>query len=181
MLAGLSEWNFDIFGFHAHGRTADTQLYLRLPVRRAWYIRAVQSVRRETFASFITAIEDGYHTDVQRCRTTTTSTRPTWRSTRTSCCRRPHCIRPSLRSTALLRWWLLRCTTTAHPGTNNAYQIAVGSEWAVRYNDICVLENMHCSEAFFILRKPDCNIFENLSHGRATRDTLHYHTPGAGH
>ena len=37
------------------------------------------------------------------------------------------------------------------------------SEWAIRYNDICVLENMHCSEAFFILRKPDCNIFENLS------------------
>ena len=161
MLVGLGDWNFDIFGFHAlvGQRTLScicAYLFDELNIFEQF------KVRRETFAAFITAIEDGYHTDVEV---------PFHNNI--------HAADVVLNTYFLLQTPALQSSFTpldcfaavvaaavhdyAHPGTNNAYQIAVGSEWAIRYNDICVLENMHCSEAFFILRKPDCNIFENLS------------------
>ena len=41
-------------------------------------------------------------------------------------------------------------------------QINARTELALRYNDISPLENHHCSVAFEILEKPECNIFRNL-------------------
>ncbi|TPX33494.1 hypothetical protein SmJEL517_g03641 [Synchytrium microbalum] len=51
-----------------------------------------------------------------------------------------------------------------HPGTNNAFLINTSSPLAIRYNDVAVLENYHCSRAFEIITAPnsDCNIFANL-------------------
>ena len=161
MLASLNDWNFDLFGFHALAgqRTLScicAYLFDELGIFEQF------SVRRETFAAFITAIEDGYHTDAEV----------------------PYHNNIHAADVALNTYFLLQAPALqasfspldcfaavvaaavhdyAHPGTNNAYQIAVSSEWAVRYNDICVLENMHCSEAFFVMRRPDCNIFEHLS------------------
>ena len=161
MLAGLSDWNFDIFGFHAIAGQRTLSCICAYLFDELGIFDQFQ-VRRETFASFITAIEDGYHTDVE-----------------VAFHNNIHAADVVLNTYFLLQTPALQSSFTpldcfaavvaaavhdyAHPGTNNAYQIAVGSEWAIRYNDICVLENMHCSEAFFILRKPDCNIFENLS------------------
>ena len=161
MLAGMSDWNFDIFGFHAIAGQRTLSCICAYLFDEMGIFEQFQ-VRRETFASFITAIEDGYHTDAEV---------PFHNNI--------HAADVVLNTYFLLQTPALQSSFTpldcfaavvaaavhdyAHPGTNNAYQIAVGSEWAIRYNDICVLENMHCSEAFFILRKPDCNIFENLS------------------
>ena len=161
MLAGLSDWNFDIFGFHSMAGQRTLSCICAYLFDELGIFEQFQ-VRRETFASFITAIEDGYHTDVEV---------PFHNNI--------HAADVVLNTYFLLQTPTLQSSFTpldcfaavvaaavhdyAHPGTNNAYQIAMGSEWAIRYNDICVLENMHCSEAFFILRKPDCNIFENLS------------------
>ena len=51
-----------------------------------------------------------------------------------------------------------------HPGLNNNYLIKTKDDLAIKYNDISVLENYHVSEAFnIILKKPDNNIFINLS------------------
>ena len=43
-----------------------------------------------------------------------------------------------------------------HPGTNNAFQVAIKSEVALRYNNLSVLENHHyaCTEAS--LKNKDC-------------------------
>eukprot|EP00062_Callorhinchus_milii_P011226 gi/632956966/ref/XP_007894224.1/ PREDICTED: high affinity cGMP-specific 3',5'-cyclic phosphodiesterase 9A-like isoform X2 [Callorhinchus milii] len=54
------------------------------------------------------------------------------------------------------------CHDLDHPGYNNAYQINAHTELAVRYNDICPLENHHCAVAFHILSQPECNIFTNV-------------------
>ena len=161
MLSGLSDWNFDIFGFHAVAGQRTLSCVCAYLFDELGIFEQFQ-VRRETFASFITAIEDGYHTDGE-----------------VSYHNNIHAADVVLNTYFLLQTPALQASFTpldcfaavvaaavhdyGHPGTNNAYQIAVGSEWAIRYNDMCVLENMHCSEAFFILRKPDCNIFENLS------------------
>ena len=51
-----------------------------------------------------------------------------------------------------------------HPGLNNNYLIKTKDDLAIKYNDMSVLENYHVSEAFnIILKKPDNNIFINLS------------------
>lgn len=45
-----------------------------------------------------------------------------------------------------------------HPGLNNLYQINAGTQLAIRYNDISVLENHHCAKAFELLAQPECNV-----------------------
>jgi hypothetical protein len=47
--------------------------------------------------------------------------------------------------------------------TNNYLQINARTELALRYNDISPLENHHCSVAFEIVERPECNILKNLT------------------
>lgn len=49
-----------------------------------------------------------------------------------------------------------------HPGVTNRYLIASKNELALRYNDISVLENMHCALVYTLLNDPNCNIFSHL-------------------
>ncbi|KAK7083946.1 High affinity cAMP-specific and IBMX-insensitive 3',5'-cyclic phosphodiesterase 9A, partial [Halocaridina rubra] len=54
------------------------------------------------------------------------------------------------------------CHDLDHPGFNNIYQINAKTELALRYNDISPLENHHCSVAFTVLERKECNIFRNV-------------------
>jgi hypothetical protein len=47
-----------------------------------------------------------------------------------------------------------------HPGKNNRFLVLSRNEVAILYNDISVLEMMHASTLFKILRTVDCNILE---------------------
>ncbi|KAI3661964.1 hypothetical protein MP638_006005 [Amoeboaphelidium occidentale] len=42
-----------------------------------------------------------------------------------------------------------------HPGLSNSFQIALGSDLALIYNDKSPLENLHCSKLFYLLKKSD--------------------------
>jgi hypothetical protein len=48
-------------------------------------------------------------------------------------------------------------------GQNNQFQVATSSDVAIRYNDRSVLENMHCAEAFSIMKREGHNIFESMT------------------
>jgi calcium/calmodulin-dependent 3',5'-cyclic nucleotide phosphodiesterase len=50
-----------------------------------------------------------------------------------------------------------------HPGLTNAFHLNNLTELALAYNDKSVLENMHISESFKILMRPECNFIENFS------------------
>lgn len=50
-----------------------------------------------------------------------------------------------------------------HPGLNNNYHINKRSPFAIRYNDISVLENYHVSAAFKVISHNNSNIFCELS------------------
>lgn len=50
-----------------------------------------------------------------------------------------------------------------HPGNTNVFEINKGTELALRYNDVSVLENHHCSTAFSILKRPHINLLEQLT------------------
>ncbi|ETO12558.1 hypothetical protein RFI_24817 [Reticulomyxa filosa] len=50
-----------------------------------------------------------------------------------------------------------------HDGYNNAYHIAVGSDIALTYNDVSVLENYHISRTFFLLKKNNNNWYQRLT------------------
>lgn len=50
-----------------------------------------------------------------------------------------------------------------HQGLNNSFLIATGSPLAMTYNDKSVLENYHAALAFSLLKKPENDIFLNLS------------------
>jgi hypothetical protein len=52
-----------------------------------------------------------------------------------------------------------------HPGTNNIFHQNTRSKFAVRYNDVSVLENHHASAAFSLMLAPDHNVFGKLSDG----------------
>lgn len=49
-----------------------------------------------------------------------------------------------------------------HPGLNNMYHINKKTSFAIKYNDISVLENYHVSSAFKVISHPNSNIFSNL-------------------
>jgi PAS domain-containing protein len=55
-----------------------------------------------------------------------------------------------------------------HPGNTNLFEINSGSELALLYNDIGVLENHHCSTAFRIMRLPGLDIFGQLNLAQKT-------------
>jgi hypothetical protein len=55
------------------------------------------------------------------------------------------------------------CHDYKHPGQNNLYQINAKTKYAMRYNDISVLENYHASQTFKVLQKNEYNIFINFS------------------
>jgi hypothetical protein len=44
------------------------------------------------------------------------------------------------------------CHDLEHPGTNNAYQVNAQTDFAIRYNDVSVLENHHAAVCFHLLR-----------------------------
>ena len=50
----------------------------------------------------------------------------------------------------------------SHPGVNNSFLINKSDPLALLYNDKSVLEMMHASTLFFLLRKTDCNILSAL-------------------
>lgn len=52
------------------------------------------------------------------------------------------------------------CHDTDHPATNNQYQINTLSPLAIKYHDESVLEQHHIHQAFKIILKKNCNIFE---------------------
>ena len=55
------------------------------------------------------------------------------------------------------------CHDYKHPGQNNLYQINAKTKYAMRYNDISVLENYHVSQTFKLIQKDEYNIFCNFS------------------
>ena len=50
-----------------------------------------------------------------------------------------------------------------HPGLTNRFIVNNRESLAIQYNDISVLENMHCSTIFLTLDQPAKNVFKNLS------------------
>lgn len=55
------------------------------------------------------------------------------------------------------------CHDIAHPGYNNAFLVASRDQLSFKYNDNSVLENMHASTTFRVLKKPNTNIVQTLN------------------
>lgn len=49
-----------------------------------------------------------------------------------------------------------------HPGHTNAFEINTHSHLALKYNDKSVLENHHCSLAFYLIYSKEIKLFENI-------------------
>ena len=54
------------------------------------------------------------------------------------------------------------CHDHEHPGLNNAYLIESRHDYAVRYNDVSVLENHHVASSFALINQEKFNIFKNF-------------------
>lgn len=61
------------------------------------------------------------------------------------------------------RMIIMRLRLCGYNIAHGIFQINARTELALRYNDISPLENHHCSVAFELLAKRDCNIFRNVS------------------
>ena len=159
MLGHVDEWTFDIFAFHALAgpRTLSClmcYLFDELSIFDKF------SVRREVFAAFIGTIEDGYAASVPYHNAVHAADV----LLNTYFMLQTHAFASSVTSLDVFASLVAAAVHDyGHPGTNNAFQIATQSDVALRYNDVCVLESMHCSEAFFVLKRPDHNVLEGLS------------------
>ena len=54
------------------------------------------------------------------------------------------------------------CHDLHHTGQNNTYHINARTKYAIRYNDISVLENFHIASSFKIFSKDETNILKNF-------------------
>lgn len=62
------------------------------------------------------------------------------------------------------------CHDVEHDGVNNSYHVSTMSEFALRYNDISVLENHHARVAYNMLFESDFQIFgESFTHDRKVK------------
>jgi len=61
-----------------------------------------------------------------------------------------------------------------HPGVNNTFLVATGDPLALRYNDRGVLENMHCSTGFELLKASGVDFFGALGNevARSVRKSI---------
>jgi len=50
-----------------------------------------------------------------------------------------------------------------HPGTDNLFEANKKSFLSLQYNDKSILENHHCSTAFFIIQQDNIKLFKNLN------------------
>jgi len=61
-----------------------------------------------------------------------------------------------------------------HPGTDNLFEANKKSFLSLQYNDKSILENHHCSTAFFIMQQDNIKLFKNLNNVEFTeiRNTI---------
>jgi cAMP-specific phosphodiesterase 4 len=50
-----------------------------------------------------------------------------------------------------------------HQGKTNPFLVETKHAWAIQYNDVSPLENMHCATLFQITQEPEVNIFDQLA------------------
>ena len=55
-----------------------------------------------------------------------------------------------------------------HPGINNNFLVHQRDDLAIVYNDKSVLEQMHLTEFFKLLKRPECNVFAKLTRAQYT-------------
>ena len=55
-----------------------------------------------------------------------------------------------------------------HPGINNNLLVHQRDDLAIVYNDKSVLEQMHLTEFFKLLKRPECNVFAKLTRAQYT-------------
>jgi hypothetical protein len=61
------------------------------------------------------------------------------------------------------------CHDLEHSGTNNMYHINAETDLAIRYNDISVLENHHCAQAFTLFKDTRIRLLDGMESGLQRR------------
>ncbi|GAB5358035.1 hypothetical protein AAMO2058_000424200 [Amorphochlora amoebiformis] len=136
-----------------------TVLVLKLCEKEDLFARC--HVNKWTMGRFITKIEDGYHDIPYHNKIHAADVVQSVHFFLQSSTFRDICQKfPLLRLSAYIA---AAVHDFRHPGTNNEFQKNLASEDALTYNDISVLENMHVSQAFKLMRTSDCNIFESFT------------------
>eukprot|EP00457_Paulinella_chromatophora_P000269 gb/GEZN01000269.1/.p1 GENE.gb/GEZN01000269.1/~~gb/GEZN01000269.1/.p1 ORF type:complete len:1649 (-),score=281.41 gb/GEZN01000269.1/:153-5099(-) len=155
----LPVWDLDIFGFHrcTGGHSLYAALHHAFSALR-FYDKF--NLSRAVLGRFILAIEEGYNDDL------------------------PYHNSIHAADVLLNVYYLLTASDTIdlispqdlfaallaaaihdfrHPGVTNGYLVSTHHPLALRYNDHAVLEQMHCAEAFALMRDPRLNVLKGLS------------------
>ena len=155
LLKTVDEWSFDIFAL-AEVTDGRPLFHLGMALFEAYDIALVLPVDPLVMGQFLTLIEDSYKKN------------PYHNSTHAAdVLHSLHYFLKMLKLGDILTTKDVFASIIAasmhdvdHPGFNNAYMIATGSQQAIRYNDISVLENYHCSYGWDILIHS--KLFDNI-------------------
>ncbi|TPX33798.1 hypothetical protein SeMB42_g07426 [Synchytrium endobioticum] len=158
-LQGVDEWDYDIFGL-ADATDNQPLYYLGMALFEQYSFKETFHIDDATLSKFFKNIESRYHP------------LPYHNSTHAADVMQAiHCFlaRYGLGKAVPLSYCFAGLLAGAihdieHPGRNNAFLINTASPLAIRYNDVGVLENFHCSRAFQIITAPDsdCNILARI-------------------
>ena len=159
LLADVDSWDFDLFALE---RLTGPKL-LQILAHHIFLVRlhALETfhVDPAAFSNFFSAIEAGYKDVPYHSHTHAADvlqnvfyflTRPSMANKVTGLDVFAGCIAGAIHD-------------FQHPGTNNSYQIAIGAPVALRYNDRSVLESMHVSESFLLMKRPHHDLLGGLS------------------
>jgi len=150
-LEKVNTWHeFDIWAFNdATNERPLSTLFLHLFDVHDLYSRC--NIKKGIAANFITKIEEGYLDNPYHNKVHAADVLQSMHFWLQSSVLKPVCDKyPLLRLSSYIA---AAVHDYKHPGTNNLFQQRTGSEEALTYNDNSVLENMHVSRAFKLMRK----------------------------
>ena len=178
----VDEWSFDIFQLHdvTQGRPL---FHLGMALFDAYGMEEQFKIESRIMANFLTRVEDSYQKNTYHNSTHAADVMHAMH----------YFIHVLGLGDLISSSDILACFIAAaihdvdHPGFNNAYMIATSSPLALRYNDISVLENYHCSKGFEIMNSdPSMNVLgsfppERFKELRAMICSMVLATDMAGH
>eukprot|EP01113_Clastostelium_recurvatum_P035059 TRINITY_DN4837_c0_g1_i2.p1 TRINITY_DN4837_c0_g1~~TRINITY_DN4837_c0_g1_i2.p1 ORF type:complete len:728 (+),score=209.03 TRINITY_DN4837_c0_g1_i2:28-2184(+) len=159
---GHEGWGFDIFKF---ARETDDHplLYMVYYLFEEYdMFDQIPELDQTKLINFITAIEDGYVDNPYHNRTHAADVvHGCYFFLKTSLTLSPYLSLLEIMAA------IIACAIHdyRHPGRNNVFLINTEDKLAVRHNDLSVLENFHCSEAWEVLKRKENNFLAELPLG----------------
>jgi len=157
----IDDWNFDVFDANEFSGGRPLSMITSAVFRKHNLFELITDLEESTVLSFVTSIENGYHIkNPYHNRIHAADVVQTLHYLLT-CNELHHLLAPADILCAIVA---AAIHDYQHPGITNSFLVATGDNLALRYNDRAVLEHMHVSAAFSMMKRQrsNCDVLKAL-------------------